>query len=81
VTWCDVVWCGVVWWIGTVSRKVSKYHTAHQIQKELATMNAFVAQQQRKRITARGMLDRILGVHEMMVEELFMEMDDDGSGA
>ena len=70
-----------MWWIGTVSRKVSKYHAAHQIQKELATMNEFVAQQQRKRITSRGMLDRILGVHEMMVEELFMEMDDDGSGA
>ena len=64
-----------------VARKVTKYHAANKIQKELATMNKFVLGHLHTRVTSRGLLDRIVGIHEMMARELFDEMDTDQSGA
>ena len=64
-----------------VARKISKHHAANKIQKELVVMNSFVKEQQSMRITSRGMLDRIAGIHEMMARELFEEIDEDNSGA
>ena len=43
-------------------------------------MSKFVQYQLRTGVTSRGMLDRILRIHEMMARELFDEMDDDDSG-